>query len=449
MANAEHLAHVKDGWSAFNKWRENEHINVDLSFAELSKLELCNMDLRNANVRGANLQYVDLRNANLEGACLVGCDLRGADLSAANLSRANLRDSMLDGVVAVKTIFYCAELDNASLRKSHFVGANLNNASLNNAICSEAHFFQANLTKSQLCGATGTNSYFREARLLAADLTGANFTGGDFEKGNLTEADLTDALMVSANLKGAIAIRARVVRTKLSDASLEFVDLSGAILESVDLATVALSTAVLAGTRITNSIWPLQRVSADWIGRLRVPQNLPIHPIQDVVGLPAVLRREIADAQYLVDFKRRCDRRFSSRLFFRLWGLTCNYGQSALSWSLWSMLIICGFGFLFSTLQFNIAASVVESQCISPADSKDSAATDCSNEKKQAVATVARPSFPIALYLSIMTFTTLGFGDVIPVSNVGRSLISLEVIIGYLMLGGLISIIANRFTRLS
>ena len=42
-------------------------------------------------------------------------------------------------------------------------------------------------------------------------------------------------------------------------------------------------------------------------------------------------------------------------------------------------------------------------------------------------------------YYSIVTFTTLGFGDVVPVDIVGEFVVTFEVILGYLMLGGLIS----------
>ncbi len=53
------------------------------------------------------------------------------------------------------------------------------------------------------------------------------------------------------------------------------------------------------------------------------------------------------------------------------------------------------------------------------------------------------------LYFSIVTFTTLGFGDIQPGNGPGLFWVSLEVIIGYVMLGGLISIFANKLARRS
>jgi len=52
-------------------------------------------------------------------------------------------------------------------------------------------------------------------------------------------------------------------------------------------------------------------------------------------------------------------------------------------------------------------------------------------------------------YFSVVTFTTLGFGDVKPSDWIGQLLITIEVISGYVMLGGLISIFANSLARRS
>ena len=50
-------------------------------------------------------------------------------------------------------------------------------------------------------------------------------------------------------------------------------------------------------------------------------------------------------------------------------------------------------------------------------------------------------------YFSIVTFTTLGFGDVVPKNLAGEIWLTSEVVLGYLMLGGLISIFSTKVTR--
>jgi hypothetical protein len=48
-------------------------------------------------------------------------------------------------------------------------------------------------------------------------------------------------------------------------------------------------------------------------------------------------------------------------------------------------------------------------------------------------------------YYSVVTFTTLGFGDVVPKDLWAEIAVTAEVITGYIMLGGLISIFATKF----
>ncbi len=51
------------------------------------------------------------------------------------------------------------------------------------------------------------------------------------------------------------------------------------------------------------------------------------------------------------------------------------------------------------------------------------------------------------LYYSVVTLTSLGYGDIVPTSSASQVLVMLEVCIGYMMLGGLISILANKMAR--
>ena len=53
-------------------------------------------------------------------------------------------------------------------------------------------------------------------------------------------------------------------------------------------------------------------------------------------------------------------------------------------------------------------------------------------------------SFFDALYFSVVTFATLGFGDIAPETSIGRVLVITEVVIGYVMGGLLIAILVRR-----
>ncbi len=52
-------------------------------------------------------------------------------------------------------------------------------------------------------------------------------------------------------------------------------------------------------------------------------------------------------------------------------------------------------------------------------------------------------------YYSIVTYTTLGFGDITPKHWLGEIIVMIEVVLGYVTLGMLLSILADRVARRS
>ena len=109
--------------------------------------------------------------------------------------------------------------------------------------------------------------------------------------------------------------------------------------------------------------------------------------------------------------------------FIKLFWLMSNYGRS--TW--WIILSFFGFAFLFATIYrlwphfvaFNGKADITEFN-----------------------------SFLHAFYFSVVTMTTLGFGDIAanPDSHLGQILLMVQVLLGYLMLGALVTRFAVLFT---
>ncbi len=52
-----------------------------------------------------------------------------------------------------------------------------------------------------------------------------------------------------------------------------------------------------------------------------------------------------------------------------------------------------------------------------------------------------------SVYFSIVTLTALGFGDIVPLSAAAKVVTMIEVMRGYVMLGGLLSIFNNKMAR--
>jgi len=144
-----------------------------------------------------------------------------------------------------------------------------------------------------------------------------------------------------------------------------------------------------------------------------------------------VISRKIKDDVYLLDFQEKHPK------LFKIWWLFADCGRSITRWALWSIFFAFLFGFIFADYKV---------PDIFPQFLKDFLVDI--NPKVQ-IDRITDPTGFTPYYFSIVTFTTLGFGDIKPLNLAGEIWISIEVILGYVMLGGLISILANKLARRS
>lgn len=119
----------------------------------------------------------------------------------------------------------------------------------------------------------------------------------------------------------------------------------------------------------------------------------------------AVLLQDQARNQQRVDHLRSRHRIFS----FLLW-ITCDYGRSFPRFLFWVIFIILSFASIY--YHYPVAKGI--DTCID------------------------------AIYFSIITFSTLGFGDIVPDNNVGKIIVATEVALGYAMGGLLVAILVRR-----
>jgi len=143
-----------------------------------------------------------------------------------------------------------------------------------------------------------------------------------------------------------------------------------------------------------------------------------------------VFGRQIKDDIYLLDKNERNSntkgiKGWWYRTLYFLWWLFADYGRSFGRWALWSL----GFAIVFAFIYYSFY-------------------TDYMLNFQTVYVSEGFPLFSF-IYYSIVTFTTLGFGDIVPRTGWLQFWVMLEVILGYIMLGGLISILANKLARRS
>ena len=150
-----------------------------------------------------------------------------------------------------------------------------------------------------------------------------------------------------------------------------------------------------------------------------LPDNFKLILGEEVAAGDPTTTRKVRDDMFLLKFKEE------HPCWFKVWWLFADCGRSFFRWALWSLIFAEAFALVFGLFYYFNPISF-----------------------KSEVISFSWPGISL-LYYSIVTFTTLGFGDIVPKIPVLQIIIMLEVMIGYIMLGGLISILANKLARRS
>lgn len=291
-----------------------------------------------------------------------------------------------------------------------------------------------NLTGARLAGADLTGANLEKTRLFGADLAGAQLhgvhaKGADFTGANLSGALLSEGLFDhagfgSANLSGVVAHRASFRGAALSacsarEASFAASDLTearciDANFEGADFQTATLGEADLTGVRVAGATFRRARLkgakllgvmgyaSADWI----------FVELDDMNLTGGVLLREFAhDQNFLFEFRNQSRRH---EWVYRVWWLTSDCGRSVLRWGVCSFGLAAFFACVYTFVGIDYGPNAT---WLSP------------------------------FYFSVVTLTTLGYGEVVPVTAAAQATVITEVILGYVMLGGMLSLISNKLSR--
>jgi len=328
----------------------------------------------------------ELLVATLRSSCKQGVANRpiSMDLSGANLAHADL-----SGLDLSAYDFGKADLSGADLSGSNLSFCNLSGANLYKANLTHSEFLRADLSGANMNECTAEKTGFG-----AANLTDTSLVGADLRHATLSEANLLRADARAANLQGSSLRQSNLEDTNLTRSNLKNSDMKQSSVKGANFHNADLSRARLLGLE--------NYANASWVGA----------DIRDVDFRGSyMILRFIRDENYLFEFKTRSK---YHKILYYLWWATSDCGRSLVRWALCILLVALMFAFLYSLVE-----------------------VDYGDYKT--------PFSPF--YYSIVTLTTLGYGDVQPASLGAQIFAMAEACLGYVGLGGLLSILSNRIAR--
>ena len=385
---------------------------VDLSKINLNKAELKGANFKGANLERAKLNGADLRGSNFEGAVLKNAELKKARLEPVNLKGVEIKEAKLsvENNIIKYAVLETVQYENN--RKS-ISGSKLTSDEIKNKKLAKANFKQIVLEKVSFDSIELIDNKSTEG------MENTNLVGADLEGAHLNGADFTEANMEGCSLKDARLKKAKFVNADLRESNLEGAYISGANLRDANLENSKVA-----------DVCHYKR----WFGKSRYRG---IKNINTAYG-NSVFKEYARDQDYLETFQ---EKNCWYKILYLLWFLSSNCGRSLTPFSIWAFMVVFIFGLLFSNINENSCMiSIIEIVGITNITgiNENFSIVDCEKRK---------PTWFTPFYCSIITFTTFGFGDVIPKTRCGEILVVAEVIIGYLMLGLLLSILINKFSR--
>ena len=395
----------------WNEWRrEHQFHPVLLEGAKFDNAQLDGADLRAANLRNAHFRKAKMRSADLEDACLQDAQLTNANLQGSNFIGANLKHVLLRNAILAE-----ANLTDTDLQRAQLMDTDLRQANL-----SDARLREANLMHAILIGAELSGAKMYRSRLVKAKLQRAKLLEVDLREANLCDAELQESDLTRAQLQNGNLFRAKTQRTNLTSADLRGAYLSGTSMEGADCTFCIVD----GGTRMDDCTID-DKTDFTGVGLA----SARIDP-----GLRARLEGNIRKKRW----QAWCRAHWYNRPVELFWMLS-DYGRSTGRLIGWFAAFAALFALVYWTWGYcNLTRGG------NPADPGIiSKLFVADNHQISAGLALVR-----SVYFSLVTMTTLGFGDMHanPGSYWGHILLSLQVLIGYVLLAALVTRLAVLFT---
>ncbi|MCP4607027.1 MAG: hypothetical protein GY847_42025 [Proteobacteria bacterium] len=317
-------------------------------------------------------------------------------------------EELLRRYAAGERDFTGANLEGRQLPNAKLEGANLSNAKLEGADLSNAKLVGVHFTGSNLANASMAGSSAKGAWFINADLKGVDLVMADLRDTTFWDTQLDGADLSTANLEGA---------------NLSYSHAEGVNLESACLYSANFDFCTVDGRTVVSKCKIDKETSFVGVGL----GNVCIDP-----GLKQVLeynmRRKRWEGWYTECKKnRQYLRLFLTKLFWKMSDYGTSTGQIAKTF----FVSAAAFAYIYLVLHW-FGHTVVANLGITE-----------STRTPFWLVEIFR-----SVYFSIVTMTTLGFGDMYAHSSTitGHVLLTVQVLLGYIMLAALVTRFAVLFT---
>lgn len=258
-----------------------------------------------------------------------------------------------------------------------------------------------------LCGVN-----FRKTNLNRAVLSNVNIQEAEFQRASLDYANLRRSYLTNSRFSGA-----SLCGTDLRQCQLWYADFQGASLLAADLSKSDLWCSDLRGACLSNANFESANVAEILFDSRFNQTNFQGIRVSTCFG-SQMFKSFAQDQDYLEELRASGG---WGRFRFWIWWISADCGRSFVRWGLLSLGMAIAFGIVY----YFMGAKHIKPEAPLPF------------------------SLITMVYYSVVTFTTLGFGDVKPQTELAASIVMVEVMLGYVMLGGLVSIFANKVARRS
>ncbi|MBF0548824.1 MAG: pentapeptide repeat-containing protein [Candidatus Riflebacteria bacterium] len=246
------------------------------------------------------------------------------------------------------------------------------------------------------------------------------------------ELDLTFISFEGARLTDLDLSHCCLHRVKFQKATLRNVNFSNSDLSKANLIDADLRDSIVRGAKLgyTEVSWDTWDFQGTILREINFGESLFFDPL---------IENYSKDQNYYYVMKHRAS--FLDKWLWRAWKWSCNYGQDLFLWFCWTIFIISIFGGFFSF-------------------SSDWENFQKMNQTLKCAPTNFYPDWWPKLhfnsadhggfsyyYFSVVVFTTLGFGDIYPMSTGSQFLVVVEVLMGFMMLGVLMNILGKKIFR--